>query len=151
MSYLVDTNVLIHLVHQIDPLHSHAQRAYAFLRKQGETLCIVPQNLIEFWAVATRPTDVNGLGLTLNEAEQEFSLLKRLFLLKQDTPTIFAEWEKLILEYEITGKQVHDTRLVAAMLAYNLTHILTFNIKDFKRFSQITPVDPRSLPPNLKL
>ncbi len=83
----------------------------------------------------------------MDEAEREFSILKSLFQVKSDTPAIFTEWEKLILKYEIMGKQVHDTRLVAAMLTYNLTHILTFNIQDFKRFSEITAVDPRSLSP----
>ncbi|MEI6442036.1 MAG: hypothetical protein WCO29_02610 [Nostocales cyanobacterium ELA583] len=38
------------------------------------------------------------------------------------------------------GVNVHDARLVAVILAHGLTHILTFNISDFKRYSnQITP------------
>jgi predicted nucleic acid-binding protein len=43
------------------------------------------------------------------------------------------------------GKQVHDTRLVAAMLTHNITHLLTFNVDDFKRFADIVVVDPRSV------
>lgn len=65
MTYLVDSNILIRLVHRSDPMHSDAQNAYRLLRKQGEMLYIVPQNLIEFWAVATRPPKANGLGLTI--------------------------------------------------------------------------------------
>ncbi|MGH9960699.1 MAG: hypothetical protein ACREBC_26855, partial [Pyrinomonadaceae bacterium] len=48
----------------------------ARLRKTGEELCIVPQNLIEFWAVATRPLAENGLELTIDEAVQETNKLK---------------------------------------------------------------------------
>ena len=36
--------------------------------------------------------------------------------------------------------QVHDTRLVAAMKVHGLSHILTFNVKDFKRFVDITVI-----------
>ena len=43
------------------------------------------------------------------------------------------------------GKQAHDARLVAAMIAHRLTHLLTFNTDDFKRFSEITVVAPRSI------
>jgi hypothetical protein len=31
---------------------------------------------------------------------------------------------------------------VAAMLIHGLTHILTFNIEDFRRYVEITPVNP---------
>ncbi|MGV2829795.1 hypothetical protein [Myxosarcina sp. GI1(2024)] len=44
------------------------------------------------------------------------------------------------------GTKVHDTRLVAFMLVYRLSHILTFNGKDFRRFEQeekIVPMSPQ--------
>jgi hypothetical protein len=44
------------------------------------------------------------------------------------------------------GKQAHDTRLVAAMTVHQITHLLTFNTDDFKRFTEITAIDPRSIP-----
>ncbi|NJN10555.1 MAG: PIN domain-containing protein [Richelia sp. RM2_1_2] len=145
MSYLVDTNILLRLVHRVDPMHPYVHNACTVLQTQGEILCIMPQNLIEFWVVATRPTTVNGLGLTLTEALEELSILKYVFQLKPDTSTIFVEWEKLVEKYQVMGKQVHDTRLVAAMIAHKLTHLLTLNTKDFKRFSEITVINPCSI------
>src|SRR5438067_3645135 len=144
MSYLVDTNVLLRLVQKTSPLHAAARNAVLTLRKQGEELCIIPQNLIEFWAVATRPVGDNGLGLTTDQAAWELRKLKRFFRLQPDTPTIFSEWEQLVIKHQVPGKQAHDTRLVAAMNVHNLSHILTFNTDDFKRFSSITAVDPKS-------
>jgi hypothetical protein len=41
--------------------------------------------------------------------------------------------------------QVHDTRLVAAMRVYRVTHLLTFNVADFGRFPGITTVHPQSV------
>lgn len=145
MSYLVDTNVLLRLVHKSHPMHSIAYKALAILQEQGEELCIIPQNLIEFWAVATRPTNVNGLGLTVSEASQEVSLLKDIFFFIEDTPAIFTTWESLVLRYQVMGKQTHDTRLVAAMIVHQMSDLLTFNINDFKRFSEIQVVEPLSI------
>ena len=146
MSYLVDSNVLLRLVYRRDAMHDDTQNAYITLREK-ERLCIVSQNLIEFWAVATRPGSVNGLGLTVEEATYESSLLK-IFILKPDTPAIFTTWEQLVVKYQVKGKQVHDTRLVAAMVVHQISHLLTFNTKDFKHFTEITAIDPRdfSLP-----
>jgi predicted nucleic acid-binding protein len=144
MSYLVDTNVLLRLVQKNHPMRPDARRALVTLRKQGEELCITSQNIIEFWAVATRPFDKNGLGLTVDEAARETRKLRRIFKLRPDSPVIFTEWEQLVAKYQVMGKQAHDTRLVAVMKAHGLSHILTFNIDDFKRFTDITPVAPQT-------
>lgn len=145
MKCLVDTNILLRLVQKNSPMHLDTQRAILKLKKQGEFLCIIPQNIIEFWAVATRPLDKNGLGLSITQAEEESEKLKKIFILELDTPQIFTEWESLVIKYQVMGKQVHDARLVAAMVAHNITHLLTFNVDDFKRFLDIVVVDPRSV------
>ncbi|BAZ86492.1 type II toxin-antitoxin system VapC family toxin [Dolichospermum compactum] len=145
MKYLVDTNILLRLVQKNSPMHLDTQRAILKLKKQGEFLCIIPQNIIEFWAVATRPLDKNGLGLSITQAEEESEKLKKIFILELDTPQIFTEWESLVIKYQVMGKQVHDARLAAAMVAHNITHLLTFNVDDFKGFSDIVVVDPRSI------
>ncbi|MBD2132529.1 MULTISPECIES: PIN domain-containing protein [unclassified Sphaerospermopsis] len=145
MKYLVDTNILLRLVQKNSPMHLDTQRAIVTLKKQGNFLCIIPQNIIEFWAVATRPLDKNGLGLSITQAEEESEKLKKIFILELDTPQIFTEWESLVIKYQVMGKQVHDARLVAAILAHNITHLLTFNVDDFKRFADIVVVDPRSV------
>jgi len=38
------------------------------------------------------------------------------------------------------GVQVHDAKLVASMTVYSVTHLLTFNVDDFKRYSGITAI-----------
>ncbi len=43
------------------------------------------------------------------------------------------------------GKQTHDTRLVAAMIIHQIPYLLTFNTEDFKRFTEITAIDPRPI------
>ena len=145
MSYLVDTNVLLRSVQPTHSAHDTAVNAIQMLLERSETLCLTSQNLIEFWAVATRPIAANGLGWTVAETMQEIAELKSFFILQPDTPVVFAEWEKLVAQYQVIGKQVHDARLVAVMKTYQISSLLTFNIADFKRFTEITAIAPNSV------
>lgn len=144
MSWAVDTNVLLRTPDLGDPAQQVTEAALVALRRSGESLYILPQNLIEFWAVATRPVANNGLGLSSELVEVQVNHLKVMFTLLSDVPEIFPEWERIVLQYRVQGKQVHDAHLVAAMTVNNLTHLLTFNTTDFKRFSAITAVSPQS-------
>ncbi|HXD32260.1 MAG TPA: PIN domain-containing protein [Pyrinomonadaceae bacterium] len=145
MRWLVDTNVLLRSAQTSHPVYDDVARSVSILATRRDELHVVAQNLIEFWAVATRPIVNNGLGLSVAQTEIEISRLKNLFALVPDTPDIFSEWEKIVRQYQVSGKQVHDARLVAAMLVHDLTHLLTFNDGDFKRFPQITTVNPQSI------
>jgi predicted nucleic acid-binding protein len=145
VSFAVDTNVLLRSIDVGHAAQSVAQDAMIQLRQAGQSLSIFSQNLIEFWVVATRPVTNNGLGLSIAKAELEVISLKTLFVLLPDTPEIFSEWEKIVLQYRVSGKQAHDPRLVAAMKVHNLTHLLTFNTDDFKRFTVITAASPQTI------
>lgn len=124
------------------PMHNDALEALDILRKRGEELCIVPQNLYEFWVVATRPLTVNGLGMTTAQAEGELAQIKKLFRFLSDTAAVYPEWERLVSQYTVSGRNAHDARIVAAMTVQGITHLLTFNADDFRRFSDITVVTP---------
>lgn len=145
MSHLVDSNILLRLSQKKHIHYPIARKAVITLRKSGEDICIVPQNIIEFWAVATRPAISNGLGLTIDETKLEIAKFKRLFKFYNDESGVFAEWEKLVAKYPTSGKNVHDARIVAAMITHKITHLLTFNTKDFMRYSGIIVVDPQSI------
>ena len=66
-------------------------------------------------------------------------------MLLPDTDAIFKEWEQLVTQHQVQGKQVYDARLVASMIVHDLTHVLTFNTADFKRFTAITAVNPKAV------
>lgn len=138
MSYLIDTNVLLRLVQDSHPMHDVAAASIRKLLADDQELFITPQNLIEFWAVATRPANYNGLGLTIDEAVRELLQLKSIFTLRPDTATIFAEWENLVKLHRVSGRQAHDARIVAAMLDHGIRNLLTFNANDFKRYNEIS-------------
>ena len=65
---LVDTNILGRITDSADSRCATSRRAIHGLPASGEQSAIVPQNLDEFWAVATRAPAVNGQGMTTNQA-----------------------------------------------------------------------------------
>ena len=146
-TYLVDTNILVSLVDPNRPQHITAQQAVVKLRHQGQQLAIAYQNCVEFWNVATRPTSKNGLGLSVNATTQELSRIELGFTLVPDSPAIYPIWRGLVVTYGVSGVQVHDARLAAAMLAHGLSHILTFNAADFARYAPagLVVVDPTAV------
>jgi predicted nucleic acid-binding protein len=145
--YLVDTNVLLRLADRAHPLHPGIRAALRVLRASGHGLCATSQNFIEFWNVATRPVEKNGFGLIPAEANQLLRLIERLFPLLPDSPLIYRQWRQLVVSRGVSGVQVHDARLVAAMMVHGVTHILTINTTDFARYADqgIVAINPVSL------
>jgi predicted nucleic acid-binding protein len=115
------------------------------LAEEGVELCYVPQNIVELWNVLTRPAAVNSCGMTVSDAKCEIALLEREFTFLPDNEKVHTEWRRLVETHSVSGKQVHDARLVAAMIVHGITHVLTLNTSDFTRYSEITAVHPREL------
>jgi predicted nucleic acid-binding protein len=142
MMVLVDTNILARSIQIGHPQHQPAADAITALRTRAEELCVVPQNLYELWTICTRPVSANGLGKTAAEAATELANVKSLFTLLADTSAVLPAWEQLVTAYAVLGKNAHDARLVAAMVVHGVTHLLTFNDADFRRFTAITVLTP---------
>jgi predicted nucleic acid-binding protein len=131
---LVDTNILLRSSDPGSPFYTVAIDAVAQLLARGERLLITAQNLIEFWAVATRLVSSNGLGWSVQKTKEEIDRLLLQFPLIQDSPAILVEWLNLVSTHGVQGKAVHDVRLVAVMRATGIACLLTFNTADFTRY-----------------
>ncbi len=88
----------------------------------------------------TRPLAENGLGCTTEQAVAEIDNLARLFALLPEV-SLMQEWQWLVTKYRVSGKNTHDARLVAAMLVHGVANLLTFNPRDFARYSEIVVID----------
>jgi predicted nucleic acid-binding protein len=51
-----------------------------------------------------------------------------------DSPLVYPEWKRLILEHSVTGVRAHDARLVAVMNVHGVRRILTFDRDDFASY-----------------
>lgn len=146
MRILTDSNILLSLAKETHPHHGRADAALYALRSRGDEPCVVAQVIYEFWSVCTRPvTSKSGLGLTVTDAASKVRRLQQLFPVYRDEHGIFDRWKELVMRHEVKGKNAHDARIVAAMLHHGLTHLLTFNVSDFKRFTEIAVLTPGEL------
>lgn len=145
MRYLVDTNILLRSCQPDHPMYPTAVEAVATLLAREDQLYVSSQNIVEFWNVCTRPLDKNGLGMTPAEANAEVSSFESFLPLKPDVPELYQQWRKLVTAYAVKGVNVHDARLVAACIVHKLTHILTFNVRDFRRYRELVVVHPDTL------
>jgi predicted nucleic acid-binding protein len=66
--YLLDTNILLRAADTSSATYSLANNVITQIVETANECVIIPQVLIEFWVVATRPLDVNGLGWTPAQA-----------------------------------------------------------------------------------
>lgn len=146
---LLDTNLLARMTDSKHPHCAASRRAVHGLLAKNERLIVFPQNLYEFWTVATRksgppPTGQNGLGMTCEQASQWLNFFQRRFALLPDRPELFGAWHALVKTLAIKGIKSYDARLAAAMQNYGISRLLTFNASDFKGFP-IAVIDPHSV------
>jgi predicted nucleic acid-binding protein len=129
---LLDTNVLLRLADAGRETHTDAIDAVDWLAANGYEPVLVPQNLYEYWVVATRPVANNGLGMAPQQVDQAISYWLAVFRLLLDERGVFKLWRELVTVFDVKGKMAHDARLVAAMQRHDVTHLLTFNQQDFR-------------------
>jgi len=142
MPILIDTNILLRSVQPSHPMHAGAVRALEVLMKREEALVVALQNVAEFWNAATRPLVNNGLGFTIEEAQEELTRIEGFFQILSENPASYAIWKTLLIANRVSGVQVHDARLVAVMRTHGVAQIVTFNVTDFARFAEIEAVHP---------
>jgi predicted nucleic acid-binding protein len=142
MRILIDTNVVLRLGDKGHAMHGEALAAIDWLDANGHECVIVPQVLYEYWVVATRPLEKNGLGMAVASADAAVSQWIGLFRLLLDERGVFSYWRDLVAANDVKGKSAHDARLVAAMQRHGLTDLLSFNKLDFSRFTAINTFTP---------
>ena len=145
MQVLLDSNILIRWLEPDNPDQIVVKAAMDRLMLSNADLCYTSQNLGEFWNTMTRPANRNGYGLSPEEADIRAKDVEALFDLLSDSLAVHQEWRRLLVDYRVSGVQVHDARLVAAMHVHGVRRILTFNTKDFTRFDGIEAVHPLQL------
>jgi predicted nucleic acid-binding protein len=153
MPFLLDTGILLRLINADDSAYATVEQAVDSLIARREQLLITTQNLAELWNVATRPTANNGLGLSPSKVADLFvQTIDPICAVVTEIDSSISEFRRLLAKYAVVGKQVHDARLVAMMLAWQIENTLTLNDCDFRRYEPegirvVTPDSPTSASP----
>lgn len=143
-SWLIDTNVLIYSFDQTCPLHAPS---YQFIERSitaNWNLFISHQNLLEFFAVVTNPRRVEH-PLSIEDAFQKIAVYVSSFTLIAPLRETFFTFTRLLTKYSTFRERIFDLYLVATALDNGVNQICTWNIKDFKRFSEITAKTPEQI------
>lgn len=140
MSHLVDSNLLLRLTQRGDRDHALARSAVRQLRGDGKTLRTAPQCMAEFWNTSTRPSTARGgYGMSIAETDHKAQLIERLMIVTPEPGGLYAVWRHLVVAAGVSGVEVHDARLYAFCLAAGIPYLLTFNDKDFIRYTRVAP------------
>jgi predicted nucleic acid-binding protein len=142
---LVDTNILLRISRQSDPQHLLIGASLKALKKQGCELYYALQNVAEFWNVSTRPVEKNGYGLSIAQTRERVEYIERTMTLLPDSERVYSLWRRLVVDHNVRGVLVHDAHLVATVLAYDVSHILTLNQADFMRYSGVAAIHPSNI------
>jgi predicted nucleic acid-binding protein len=143
--YLVDSNVLLRWMKPDHGDYSAIVLATDAILRHDGVLCYTSQNVAEFWNACTRPVDRNGYGLSPQDTDRKAKFFEEKLRLLPDSLATHEEWRKLLVTHSVSGVQVHDARLVAAMRVHGVKRILTFNNKDFARYADIEAMHPTTV------
>lgn len=134
----VDTNVLLAATDTDRDVHGDAM---TFLRLAGEGSCrlfVTGQIFREYLVVATRPVEVNGLGLSPEDAVGNVNQFQEVVQLLPENADCAQELSRFVRELGLKGKRIHDANVVASMFAHGLRYLKTYNPSDFSTFADVT-------------
>ena len=136
----VDTNILVYASQLTSPWHDRAEAVLRAADADSAELWISDQILREYLSVVTR-LPPSGAGVPMREAIEHVRFFIQRFWMAQGGALARAELLTLLATYPTAGKQVHDANIVATMLANGVTHLLTNNVADFRRFEGLITVE----------
>ena len=138
---LLDTNILVYAVDADAPLHASCHRVVSGAMAGEPGGVMVPQVLMEFYAVVTSPRRVRS-PLSAADAAAQVMDWRRTLPIRYPTAGCLQEWALLVEQLQPTGQEVHDLFLAAQMRAHGISDICTVNADDFAGIEGITVVHP---------
>jgi predicted nucleic acid-binding protein len=138
----VDTGILVAATDTSRADH----RASTALLTGGVALVTSVQVLREYLVVATRPRDVNGLGLPLAAALGNVGAFRTAVRLLPEDLAVLPTFLALLDAAPSAGKRIHDAWIVATALAHGVPAIVTSNTEDLEPWrDHVAVISPRDI------
>lgn len=138
---IIDTNVLVYALDVDAPRHTASRTLLEAARDGSTTLYVTSQILCEFYSIVTNARRVSKPRTSADAVSAISGLLAFLQVLPIPAQTVEG-WLSLLRRRPVTGGDVFDLQIVAAMRANDVQRIYTFNTDDFEVFSEISVVTP---------
>lgn len=137
----IDSNVLIYANVVTAPFHTQAQVALQNLWQSGANLWISRQVIREYAVTLTRPQTFSQ-PVDAATVITQIQFFQTSFRVADDTALVTDKLLTLLNTLSVGGKQIHDANIVATMLVYGISHLLTHNVADFNRYAGLITVMP---------
>ena len=138
----LDTNVLLAATVTGRKEHNDSIAILATAIERGIHLATSGQILREYLVVGTRPTDRNGLDLSVGRAVHNVDQFLKVLVLYHETEAVTKNLLSLVTSFDVSGKRIHDANIVALMGAHNIPTLVTLNQSDFVQFDRLTLLSP---------
>ena len=134
----LDTNVLLSATDTSRPRHKQAQYVFHASLDTGYHLAISGQVVREYFVVATREPEENGLGLSPEDAVSNIETFTRRTVLIEESEEVSDYVTGMVRKYNLQGKRIHDANIAATMKSHSVRSLVTDNPGDFTGFDEIT-------------
>lgn len=130
---LFDTNILVYNQDQDSLFYKGASEYHQKALSRKIKAAVALQNLLEFSSVMINPKKIKKpLSQKTVALEIEKYIESSVFEIISPNNKTILTYIKLLKQYKFKNpRQTFDLFLVSTMLSHNITHILTFNKKDF--------------------
>jgi len=137
---VLDTNVLLAATDEGRREHARSLFALEKWPALGTAVYISGQILREYLAVATRPVERNGLGLSRVDAVANAAAMRERLHLLDENRHVADRLADLVAQVDCSGKQIHDANVVATALVHGVEAIATANTADFDRYRHLVTI-----------
>jgi predicted nucleic acid-binding protein len=134
---LIDSKILIYAINKSSPKHIRAQN---FLQNNRNHLEVVHQNNFETIRVLTHPKFAKPMTID-NAIKAVETIIDVCTIISPDYRTHRITLE-LIQKYSLTSDQVFDAYLVATAMSNGITILVTDNVRDLQKFTDLTITNP---------
>jgi predicted nucleic acid-binding protein len=137
---LVAANILVYAMDADSPQHAASRALIESARDESANLYTTAQIICEYSIV----TNARRVAKP-RSADEAFSAISSLVDILQTLPVPVSTVETLlglIRRHPVTGGDIFDLQIVATMIANGVFRVYTFNVEDFKIFSELEVLRP---------
>jgi predicted nucleic acid-binding protein len=139
--WFVDANILVFASNRSSLWHTAAVARLQEARQGNISLVVNPQVVREFIAAASRPAP-GASPPPIDPILENVRRIRAGFTLLDEHAATIDRLAELLKAIPTQGKQVHDANIVATMLTYGVSTLLTHNTIDFARFAALIRIVP---------
>lgn len=141
---LLDANVLVYAVNSYAPQHTESRTVVEAAVAGDVPAVLVPQVLLEFFAVVTHPRRVQR-PLDPQRAWEQVAALRTALPVLELRPSTLLLLDELVARHRPVGADIYDLFLAAQMRSHGVPTVCTYNPGDFAGLVGVHAATPATI------